>query len=145
MRAADAMQKSLFTVAPPDDFVREDHALRRIQSLVNEALTEMNARFDQSHAPGDEGRNAQADLKDRPRINDTLTSATDPNPRIHHQPNYAQWCGPSRAVNVAENRSRAGMLGRCLAEALCKPSARVSPSENTTPRLEWRTSERSSS
>ena len=47
MRVADAMQESLFTLAKPDDVVPEDHPLRGVRLLVNTALTEMNARFNQ--------------------------------------------------------------------------------------------------
>ena len=51
MRGADAMQESLFTVAKLDDFVPEDHPLRAVRLLVNTALTEMNARFNEIYAP----------------------------------------------------------------------------------------------
>ena len=51
MRVADAMQESLFTLAKPDDVVPEDRPLRRVRLLVNTALTEMNARFNQIYAP----------------------------------------------------------------------------------------------
>jgi len=50
MRGADAMQESLFTVAKLDDFVPADHPLRAVQVLVNTALTEMNARFNEIYA-----------------------------------------------------------------------------------------------
>jgi hypothetical protein len=45
------MQESLFTVAKLDDFVPEDHPARAVQQLVNAALTEMNARFNEIYAP----------------------------------------------------------------------------------------------
>ena len=51
MRGADAMQEILFTVAKLDDVVPEDHSLRGVRLLVNTALTEMNARFNQIYAP----------------------------------------------------------------------------------------------
>ena len=47
MRGSDAMQESLFTVAKLDDFVPADHPLRTIRTLVNTALGEMNARFNE--------------------------------------------------------------------------------------------------
>ncbi|MGA8031682.1 MAG: IS5 family transposase [Casimicrobiaceae bacterium] len=50
MRGADAMQESLFTVAKLDDFVPEDHPLRAVRLLVNTALTQMNARFNEIYA-----------------------------------------------------------------------------------------------
>ena len=50
MRGADAMQESLFTVAKLDDFVPTDHPLRVVRLLVNEALTQMNARFNETNA-----------------------------------------------------------------------------------------------
>ena len=51
MRGADAMQESQFTVAKLDDFVPEDHPLRGGRLLVNTALIEMNARFNEIYAP----------------------------------------------------------------------------------------------
>ena len=50
MRGADGMQESLFTVAKLDDFVPPDHPLRKVQSLVNEALTKMNWLFSTIYA-----------------------------------------------------------------------------------------------
>jgi len=50
MRGADTMQESLFTVARLNDFVPEDHPLRGVQSLVNAALTQMSARFNEIYA-----------------------------------------------------------------------------------------------
>ena len=50
MRGGDAMQESLFTVAKLDDFVPGDHPLRAIRVLVNDALTAMNARFNEVYA-----------------------------------------------------------------------------------------------
>lgn len=61
MRGADAMQESLFTVAKLDDFVPDDHPLRSIRVLVNDALTAMNARFDAIYA--DSGRDSIAPEK----------------------------------------------------------------------------------
>src|SRR5258706_4552058 len=61
MRGADAMQESLFTVAKLDDFIPADHPLRAIRQLVNEALTGMNARFDEIYA--DSGRDSIAPEK----------------------------------------------------------------------------------
>lgn len=37
MRGSEGMQESLFTVAKLEDFVPEDHPLRPIRSLFNEA------------------------------------------------------------------------------------------------------------
>lgn len=61
MRGADAMQESLFTVAKLDDFVPDDHPLRSIRVLVNDALTAMNARFNVIYA--DSGRDSIAPEK----------------------------------------------------------------------------------
>ena len=61
MRGADAMQESLFTVAKLDDFVPADHPLRSVRTLVNVALGEMNARFNEVYAPG--GRDSIAPEK----------------------------------------------------------------------------------
>ena len=44
------MQESLFTVAKLDDFVPADHPLRAIRTLVNDALTAMNAQFNAIYA-----------------------------------------------------------------------------------------------
>jgi transposase len=61
MRGADAMQESLFTVAKLEDFVPIDHPLRAIRLMVNEALTQMNARFNEIYA--DTGRDSIAPEK----------------------------------------------------------------------------------
>ena len=61
MRGADAMQEGLFTVAKLDDFVPVDHPLRGVRLLVNAALTEMNARFNEIYAPN--GRDSIAPEK----------------------------------------------------------------------------------
>jgi transposase len=61
MRGADALQESLFTVAKLDDFVPADHPLRAIRLLVNTALTQMNARFNEIYAMG--GRDSIAPEK----------------------------------------------------------------------------------
>jgi transposase len=61
MRGADATQESLFTVARLDDFVPSDHPLRAIRVLVNDALTGMNARFNDIYA--DRGRDSIAPEK----------------------------------------------------------------------------------
>ena len=61
MRGADAMQEGLFTVAKLDDFVPQDHPLRAVRQLVNAALSEMNARFNEIYAPS--GRDSIAPEK----------------------------------------------------------------------------------
>jgi transposase len=61
MRGGDAMQEGLFTVAKLEDFVPEDHPLRGVRVLVNTALTEMNARFNEIYAPS--GRDSIAPEK----------------------------------------------------------------------------------
>ena len=61
MHGADAMQEGLFTVTKLDDFVPSDHPLRAIQVLVNDALTAMNARFNEVYA--DSGRDSIAPEK----------------------------------------------------------------------------------
>ena len=55
------MQESLFTVAKLDDFVPADHPLRAICTLVNDALTAMNAQFNALYA--DSGRDSIAPEK----------------------------------------------------------------------------------
>ena len=54
MRGSDGMQETLFTVAKLDDFVPADHPLRSIQTLVNEALAQLNGLFNNIYA--DTGR-----------------------------------------------------------------------------------------
>ena len=61
MRGPDAMQEALFTVAKLNDFVPADHPLRAIRVLVNQALAEMNARFNEIYAPS--GRDSIAPEK----------------------------------------------------------------------------------
>lgn len=61
MRGADGMQESLFTMSKLDDFVPANHSLRKVQSLVNEALTKMNWLFDTIYA--DSGRDSIAPEK----------------------------------------------------------------------------------
>ncbi|GIK86948.1 MAG: DDE transposase [Betaproteobacteria bacterium] len=61
MRGPDAMQEALFTVAKLDDFVPSDHPLRAIRVLVNQALAEMNAQFNEIYAPS--GRDSIAPEK----------------------------------------------------------------------------------
>ena len=55
------MQEALFTVAKLNDFVPADHPLRAIRVLVNQALAEMNARFNEIYAPS--GRDSIAPEK----------------------------------------------------------------------------------
>jgi transposase len=45
MRGCDEMQESLFTVAELEDFVPENHPLRALRELVNEALQRLNELF----------------------------------------------------------------------------------------------------
>jgi len=54
MRGSDGMQEALFTVAKLEDFVPSDHPLRAILALVNEALGQLNGRFNEIYA--DTGR-----------------------------------------------------------------------------------------
>ena len=61
MRGTDGMQESLFTVAKLDDFVPATHPLRKIQVLVNEALSRMNSLFNAIYA--DSGRDSIAPEK----------------------------------------------------------------------------------
>lgn len=58
MRGADIMQESLFTTAKLDDFVPEDHPLRAIRVLTDQALGRMNGLFDTLYA--DSGRHSIA-------------------------------------------------------------------------------------
>lgn len=58
MRGADAMQESLFTVSKLDDFVPENHPLRNVRRLVDEALVKLNWLFDTIYA--DSGRDSIA-------------------------------------------------------------------------------------
>jgi transposase len=52
MRGTDGMQESLFTVAKLDDFVPNDHPLRGVRTLVNEALGRMDELFNEIYAEG---------------------------------------------------------------------------------------------
>ena len=52
MRGTDGMQESLFTMAKLEDFVPQDHPLRAIKELVNEALGRMSERFNEIYAEG---------------------------------------------------------------------------------------------
>lgn len=52
MRGTDGMQESLFTVAKLEDFVPQDHPLRAIRLVVNEALDRMSERFNEIYAEG---------------------------------------------------------------------------------------------
>lgn len=61
MRGTDAMQESLFTVVKLDDFVPQDHPLRAVQVLVNEALGRLNGLFNAIYA--DTGRESIAPEK----------------------------------------------------------------------------------
>jgi transposase len=61
MRGSDIMQESLFMVSKLEDFVPEDHPLRPIRLLVNEALGRMNSLFDTIYA--DSGRDSIAPEK----------------------------------------------------------------------------------
>lgn len=54
MRGADVTQESLFTVAKLDDFVPEDHPLRSIRALTDQALGRMSSLFSSLYA--DSGR-----------------------------------------------------------------------------------------
>lgn len=54
MRGADDMQESLFTMSKLEDFVPEDHPLRPIRTLVNEALQQLNGLFNKIYS--DTGR-----------------------------------------------------------------------------------------
>lgn len=54
MRGSDGMQEGLFTLAKLDDFVPQDHPLRAIRVLVNEALGGLNELFNSIYA--DSGR-----------------------------------------------------------------------------------------
>jgi transposase len=61
MRGADAMQESLFTVAKLDDFVPDEHPLRAVRVLVNEALGRLDGLFGTIYA--DTGRESIAPEK----------------------------------------------------------------------------------
>ena len=61
MRAGDAMQETLFTVAKLEDFVPEDQPPRAIRLLANSALAELNGLFNEMYAEG--GRTSVAPEK----------------------------------------------------------------------------------
>jgi len=61
MRGTDAMQESLFTVAQLEDFIPSDHPLRKVRTLVNEALDRLNGLFNAIYA--DTGRESIAPEK----------------------------------------------------------------------------------
>lgn len=61
MRGADVTQESLFTVAKLDDFVPEDHPLRSIRVLTDQALGRMSTLFSTLYA--DSGRHSIAPEK----------------------------------------------------------------------------------
>lgn len=52
MRGTDIQQDSLFSYSKVSDFVPADHPLRRIRSLVDEALESMHGHLSSSYAPG---------------------------------------------------------------------------------------------
>jgi len=52
MRGTDQTQEALFTVAKLEDFVPVDHPLRRVQIIVNTALTGLNDLFNEMYAGG---------------------------------------------------------------------------------------------
>jgi transposase len=52
MRGTDGMQESLFTVAKLEDFVPDDHPLRGVRTLVNEALGRMHELFNEIYDEG---------------------------------------------------------------------------------------------
>ena len=55
MRGADAFTESLFTMRHLEDFVPDDHPLRPIRLLVNEALLKMDALFARMYEPDYKG------------------------------------------------------------------------------------------
>lgn len=61
MRGADVTQESLFTVAKLDDFVPQDHPLRSIRVLTDQALGRMSSLFSTLYA--DSGRHSIAPEK----------------------------------------------------------------------------------
>lgn len=56
MRGADITQETLFTTAKLDDFVPDDHPLRAIRGLTDQALRRMNSLFNTLYA--DTGRHS---------------------------------------------------------------------------------------
>lgn len=61
MRGGDEIQEGLFSFSKLEDFVAQDHPLRAVRVLVNGALTELNALFNQIYA--DSGRTSIAPEK----------------------------------------------------------------------------------
>src|SRR5688572_18367403 len=61
MRGADITQETLFTTAKLDDFVPDDHPLRAIRALTDQALRRMNGLFSTLYA--DTGRHSIAPEK----------------------------------------------------------------------------------
>ena len=61
MRGADVTQESLFTVAKLSDFVPDDHPLRSIRGLADQALGRMSGLFSTLYA--DRGRHSIAPEK----------------------------------------------------------------------------------
>ena len=45
MRGADISQNTLFVTATVEDFVPQDHPLRALRDLINEALKDMDRLF----------------------------------------------------------------------------------------------------
>ena len=58
MRGADISQPSLFITKTVEDFVPKEHPLRAIRKLVDEALTQLDGKFERLYA--DEGRTSIA-------------------------------------------------------------------------------------
>ena len=58
MRGADISQPTLFITKTVEDFVPKEHPLRAIRTLVDEALTELDGKFERLYA--DEGRTSIA-------------------------------------------------------------------------------------
>ena len=52
MRGADVMQDTLFATRSLDSYVPKKHPLRRIQELLNRALTRLDSTFEQMYADG---------------------------------------------------------------------------------------------
>jgi len=52
MRGADVMQEPLFTTVQLETFVPQDHPLRALRVLMDEALKELNGLFDAIYTDG---------------------------------------------------------------------------------------------
>jgi hypothetical protein len=50
MRGQDRQQSSMFSYLSPEQRVREDHPLRAIRTMADQALANMSARFDAMYA-----------------------------------------------------------------------------------------------